>query len=55
MPLTGPRLRLLARTGEPPRIAVTTRIGVRAAADLPYRFVAAGSRYLSVPWHGEEV
>ncbi len=45
--LAGPRLYLRPRTGPPPRVAVTRRVGIRAAADLPYRFVAEDSPYVS--------
>lgn len=48
-PLRGPRLRLLAGSGPPPRLAATTRIGVRAAAASRYRFVDRDSPSLSVP------
>lgn len=40
-PAQGPRLRVLARRGAPPGILVTPRIGVRRAADRPWRFVAS--------------
>ena len=41
VPAQGPRLQVLARRGAPPGIVVTPRIGVRRAADRPWRFVAS--------------
>jgi DNA-3-methyladenine glycosylase len=46
-PLTGPRLLLRRRIGAAPRVIPTRRIGITAAADLPYRFVEEGSPFLS--------
>lgn len=36
--------------GAPPELVASTRIGITKAADLPWRFSAAGSRYVSKPW-----
>lgn len=45
-PLQGPALYVLP--GEPPReITAATRIGIREAVDLPWRFYAAGSPWVS--------
>lgn len=48
LPLDSPPFQILQRTGEPP-IASTTRIGITQAAELPWRHVVAGSRFLSRP------
>jgi len=34
----------------PPAIAVGPRVGITKAADLPWRFCAVGSRFVSRPW-----
>ena len=45
-------LRVLGRSGRwrKPRIVASTRIGITRAADLPWRFSAAGNRFVSRPW-----
>jgi len=39
-----------ARPDEAPQIVVGPRIGITRAVDLPWRFCAAGSRFVSKPW-----
>jgi DNA-3-methyladenine glycosylase len=48
LPLDEPPFRVVARPAEPP-IAAGPRIGITRAADLPWRYAIAGSRYLSRP------
>ena len=48
--LTRPPFELLPPAAEPPEVLASPRIGITKAIDYPWRFSAAGSRFVSKPW-----
>jgi DNA-3-methyladenine glycosylase len=57
LPLAAPPFLLLPRAHEheaqvPMQVLAGTRIGISKAVELPWRFVEAGSRFLSKPHRG---
>jgi DNA-3-methyladenine glycosylase len=49
LPLDSPPFRILPRGDDPPPTVATTRVGITRAAELPWRYVVAGSPFLSKP------
>jgi DNA-3-methyladenine glycosylase len=49
LPLDHPKLCISATQAVTPVIASDTRIGIREGSALPYRFLAAGNRFVSKP------
>lgn len=47
--LTRPPFQILSPSGEPPEVATSPRVGITKATERPWRFSAAGSRYVSRP------
>jgi DNA-3-methyladenine glycosylase len=47
--LDRPPFEILATDGDPPEVVTSPRIGITKAIDLPWRFSAAGSRFVSSP------
>jgi DNA-3-methyladenine glycosylase len=50
LPLDRDPFLLLAPDGAPPEVVVGPRIGITKAVDRPWRFSAAGNRFVSKPW-----
>lgn len=47
--LSRPPFEILPPPGEPPGVVTSPRVGITKAVDLPWRFSAAGSRWVSRP------
>jgi DNA-3-methyladenine glycosylase len=55
VPLERGAIKVLERDGDPPAVVTARRVGITKAVELPWRFCATGSRFVSRPHPREPV